>query len=59
MRAAAGLIAVLALGGCERFQQKEPPPTYSSTTLDTARAISGSEPVAKPAVAASAAKTGP
>ncbi len=52
---AAALLALL-LTGCDRFVSTEPPPTYNSPTLETARAISGSassEPAAPAASAAS------
>lgn len=51
---AAALFAVL-LPGCDRLKSTEPPPTYRSTTLDTAQEISGTAPSAPAASAASAA----
>lgn len=51
---AAALMALL-LSGCDRFMSTEPPPTYNSSTLDTARAISGSASPASAMLPGSAA----
>jgi hypothetical protein len=54
----AALLVAAVLGGCDGQMQKEPPPSYTSPTLEVARSISGSAADA-PASAASAAPPGP
>jgi hypothetical protein len=48
--------ALLMLTACDRMQQKGPPPTYESSTLGTAQAISGAAPPAASAASAPAPK---
>jgi hypothetical protein len=54
----AALLAAAALTGCNEMRQKEPPPSYTSTTLGVAQSISGVA-ADTPASAASAAAAGP
>jgi len=55
--AAAVLLAAGVLMGCDGAQQREPLPSYESTTLGVAQSISGVA-AAEPETAASAASAG-
>jgi hypothetical protein len=53
--ATAAAMFALLLPGCDRLKSTEAPPTYRSSTLETAQQISGNVPSAPAASAASAA----